>query len=77
MRLVLFAVSSPYAAEAETCRFLYVYTADSAGMVTITDYTDVMGVCFARSHYKYDSNGDGMLNAMDMNTPACATLPLW
>ena len=58
-----------------TCRFLWIYNVDDAGMLAITDYTDKMGVCFARNHYKYDSNGDGALTATDLNTPACNTLP--
>jgi len=58
----------------ETCRFLWPYNIDDAGMLAITDYTDKMGVCFARNKYKYDSNGDGMLTAADANQPACATL---
>ena len=58
----------------ETCRFLWIYNVDDAGMLNITDYTDKMGVCFARNKYKYDSNNDGMLSAADMNTPACGTV---
>ncbi len=60
---------------AETCRFLWIYNVDDAGMLAITDYTDKIGVCFARAKYKYDSNGDGTLTATDANTPACGTLP--
>ncbi len=59
----------------ETCRFLWIYNVDDAGMLNITDYTDKMGVCFARQKYKYDMNGDGMLNSADPNVPACNTLP--
>ncbi|MBL0215756.1 MAG: hypothetical protein IPQ07_17985 [Myxococcales bacterium] len=59
----------------ETCRFLWIYNVDDAGMLAITDYTDTLGVCFARDRYKYDSDGDGALTAADLSTPACATLP--
>ncbi len=58
-----------------TCRYLWPFNVDSAMMLKITPYTDTMGVCFARSHYKYDSNGDGMVTAADKNIPACAGLP--
>ena len=48
---------------------------DNAGQLKITDYTDTLGICFARDRYKYDSNGDGMLTAADLSVPACGTLP--
>ena len=55
----------------QTCRFLWVYNVDDAGMLEITDWTDKIGVCFSRNKYRYDSNMDGMLNAMDLFTPSC------
>jgi len=58
----------------ETCRFLWIYNVDDAGMINVTPYTDIMGVCFARNKYRYDSNGDGMLDANDAFTPECHTL---
>lgn len=59
----------------ETCRFLWPYVdVDDAGMFTMTEWSDKLGVCFARSKYKYDSNGNGMLDANDMTQPACNTL---
>jgi hypothetical protein len=58
----------------ETCRFLWIYNVDDAGMLNITDYTDKMGVCFARNKYKYDSNNDGTTgNAGDLSIPSCGT----
>ncbi|MBA3463237.1 MAG: hypothetical protein H0T46_24990 [Deltaproteobacteria bacterium] len=59
----------------QTCRFLWIYNVDDAGMLEITDYTDKMGVCFSRQKYRYDSNNDGMLNAMDATTPRCSPGP--
>ncbi len=60
----------------ETCRFLWIYNVDTAGMLKITPYTDKMGVCFARNKYKYDSNGNGMTgDAGGVGVPADKTIP--
>jgi hypothetical protein len=59
----------------ETCRFLWIYNVDGAGMLKITEYTDTLGVCVARDQYQYDSNNDGMLTPSDKSLPACGTLP--
>ena len=59
------------------CRFLWIYLVDINGDVpaTFLPYADTLGVCFARAHYKYDSNNDGQLTAADLTQPDCNTLP--
>ncbi len=38
--------------------------------------TDDVGVCWDHSKYRYDSNGDGTIDASDDVLPPCAALPL-
>ncbi len=59
------------------CHFLWFYLADDVGQIPpeFTPFADTLGICFARSHYKYDANGDGQLNSLDPSYPDCNTLP--
>jgi hypothetical protein len=60
-----------------SCLFLWNYLADDFGMVPpeFTPWVDVLGVCVARDHYRYDFDNDGQLTAADPTLPDCATLP--
>ncbi|MBL0220993.1 MAG: hypothetical protein IPQ07_44875 [Myxococcales bacterium] len=59
------------------CRFFWVYAVDSNGNLPAAylPYVDTLGVCFGRTHYRYDADNDGVLTAADPETPDCATLP--
>lgn len=61
------------------CKFLWPYRVDqTTGELTITDTTDTMGLCVGISHYKYDSNNSGAIDAADafqIAGPECNTLP--
>ena len=59
------------------CKFLWPYLVDGSGNLTVTPTTDTLGICMATAHYKYDSNGNGMLDAADnaMSQLPCNTLP--
>ena len=61
------------------CRFLWPYRVTQAGELAITDTIDTMGLCFGPTHYKWDSNGSGAIDAGDTlqedTAPKCYTLP--
>lgn len=64
------------------CKFLWPYRVTQAGELAVTDTIDTMGVCFGPTHYKWDSNNSGAIDAGDqlqiggtMDAPACNTLP--
>ncbi len=59
------------------CKFLWPYLVDSSGGLVVTGTTDTLGVCMATAHYRFDSNGDGIIDANDMFQSAlpCNTLP--
>ena len=47
------------------CRFLWPFRVTQAGELAITDTTDTMGICMGISHYKWDSNASGAIDAGD------------
>ena len=61
------------------CKFLWPYRVDrTTGMLAVTDTINTMGVCVGISHYKYDSNNSGAIDAADLlqsAAPPCNTLP--
>jgi hypothetical protein len=47
------------------CRFLWPFRVTQAGELAITDTIDTMGICMGISHYKWDSNASGAIDAGD------------
>jgi hypothetical protein len=60
-----------------SCVYMWLYLADDFGTVPpeFTPWVDLVGVCIARDHYRYDLNNDGQLTTADPTYPDCATLP--
>ncbi|MBL0214556.1 MAG: hypothetical protein IPQ07_11780 [Myxococcales bacterium] len=59
------------------CRFMWQYVVDDQGVLpaSFTPFVDKLGICMGRTHYQYDSNGDGTVGGADATQPDCATLP--
>ncbi len=61
------------------CKFLWPFRIDrTTGMLAVTDTIDTMGICQGISHYKYDSNNSGAIDAADVfesDAPECNVLP--
>ncbi len=60
-----------------SCVYLWLYLADDVGTIPpeFMPWVDLIGVCVARDHYRYDGNSDGQLTSTDPTFPDCATLP--
>jgi hypothetical protein len=57
------------------CMYSWLFELDADGNLVRSPFTDTLGYCLDHSKYKYDSNGDGMVNASDANWPLCSSLP--
>jgi hypothetical protein len=49
---------------------------DSTGHFTRSPTSDTVGFCVNHSKYRYDSNGDGVIDGNDATMPPCESLPL-
>lgn len=58
----------------DQCVFNWFFEIDTNNMFHTSQYDDTMGWCMDHSRYKYDSNGDGMVDASDVERPKCDTL---
>ena len=59
----------------EHCMFSWLFEIDTTGKLIRSPTSDTVGFCVDHKLYKYDSNGDGMLNTMDDPWPLCTSLP--
>jgi hypothetical protein len=56
----------------QDCLFLWTFLTDANGNPGPSQYNETLGVCFAYTHFQFDSNNDG---TVDTVFPACETLP--
>jgi hypothetical protein len=59
----------------DQCLFNWRFEVDGSGVPHPSPYSDTEGWCYDHSAYQYDSDGDGMVTANDLNDPKCDTIP--
>ena len=69
------AVAGPGGLNGDQCVFNWFFEIDTNNMFHTSAYDDTAGWCMDHTRYKYDSNGDGMVDATDVARPKCDTLP--
>jgi hypothetical protein len=57
------------------CMFSWLFEIDAMGTFVRSPTSDTVGFCVDHSKYRYDSNGDGVLNGSDAFWPLCSSLP--
>ena len=66
---------TPPVASLNSCMYSWVFEEDPAGEVAKSPTSDTVGFCFDHSIYRYDSNGNNMIDSGDATDPACSDLP--
>lgn len=60
---------------ANSCAYSWVFEQNGAGDVALSPTSNTVGFCYDHSLYRYDSNGNGMIDDGDATDPPCDQLP--
>ena len=56
------------------CTYSWRFEVDASGVLHRSPTSDTVGFCVDHSKYRYDSNGDGVIDSSDAVWPLCASL---
>ena len=56
----------------DQCLYSWSFETDSMGNHIASPTSDTLGYCVQHKQYRYDSNGDGMVDNTDATWPSCA-----
>jgi hypothetical protein len=71
-----FGTAATVTTNGEHCVYSWLFEVDDTGALHKSPTSDTVGLCWDHSKYRYDSNGDGIVDATDAIIPPCGTLPL-
>jgi hypothetical protein len=63
------------AAIENSCIYSWVFEEDTNGNIAETAFDNTVGFCYDHSKYRYDSNGNNMIDSGDAFDPPCSQLP--